>query len=79
MSTCQSCGGVIGRDCFNPQECAWITQSMMIDDAVRRAVNDRDAREYNEHCQREYGKHLEREYEYYATTELGFDPVSLGM
>lgn len=26
MSTCQSCGGVIGRDCFNPDECAWITQ-----------------------------------------------------
>jgi hypothetical protein len=26
MATCQSCGGVIGRDCFNPEECAWITQ-----------------------------------------------------
>lgn len=24
MSICQSCGGVIGRDCFNPKECAWI-------------------------------------------------------
>lgn len=24
MATCQSCGGVIGRDCFNPEECAWI-------------------------------------------------------
>jgi len=24
--TCQSCGGIIGRDCFNPQECAWIGQ-----------------------------------------------------
>jgi hypothetical protein len=26
--TCNSCGGLIGRDCFNPQECAWITESM---------------------------------------------------
>jgi hypothetical protein len=26
MSTCPSCGGIIGRDCFNPEECAWITQ-----------------------------------------------------
>ena len=26
MATCQSCGGIIGRDCFNPEECAWITQ-----------------------------------------------------
>lgn len=24
MSHCPECGGVIGRDCFNPQECAWI-------------------------------------------------------
>jgi hypothetical protein len=26
MSTCPGCGGVVGRDCFNPQECMWITQ-----------------------------------------------------
>lgn len=26
MSICQSCGGVIGRDCFNPQECMDITR-----------------------------------------------------
>lgn len=25
---CPSCGGVIGRDCFNPQECAEITADM---------------------------------------------------
>lgn len=25
---CQSCGGVLGRDCFNPQECAEITADM---------------------------------------------------
>jgi len=29
MSTCPSCGGVIGLDCFNPQECAEITGQMM--------------------------------------------------
>lgn len=23
---CDSCGGVLGRDCFNPQECTFITQ-----------------------------------------------------
>lgn len=28
MSCCQSCGGVIGRDCFNPSECMAITQDM---------------------------------------------------
>lgn len=26
--TCGSCGGVIGQDCFNPEECALITQQM---------------------------------------------------
>jgi len=24
MGTCPSCGGVLGRDCFNPEECATI-------------------------------------------------------
>jgi hypothetical protein len=28
MSMCHGCGGVIGRDCFNPQECEEITRSM---------------------------------------------------
>lgn len=28
MSICHSCGGVIGRDCFNPAECAQITAQM---------------------------------------------------
>lgn len=25
---CHGCGGVVGRDCFNPQECEQITRSM---------------------------------------------------
>lgn len=25
---CSGCGGVVGRDCFNPQECVEITRSM---------------------------------------------------
>lgn len=28
MAQCPSCGGTIGRDCFNPNECAEITRSM---------------------------------------------------
>jgi chromosome segregation ATPase len=28
MMTCQSCGGIIGRDCFNPEECMAITRDM---------------------------------------------------
>lgn len=30
MATCNSCGGVVGKDCFNPEECAWITQQMAV-------------------------------------------------
>lgn len=26
MSTCPACGGIIGRDCFNPEECMGITR-----------------------------------------------------
>lgn len=28
MSNCPGCGGVIGRDCFNTQECVAITRQM---------------------------------------------------
>ena len=28
MSRCNSCQGILGRDCFNPQECAEISRSM---------------------------------------------------
>lgn len=35
MAICESCGGVIGVDCFNPQECAWITEQQEREKAVR--------------------------------------------
>lgn len=28
MAICNSCGGVIGHDCFNPQECQLITDQL---------------------------------------------------
>jgi len=34
MSWCNGCGGLVGRDCFNPQECEWITQQMNNDAAA---------------------------------------------
>ena len=35
MNICQSCGGILGRDCFNPIECAQITQSLEINQQSR--------------------------------------------
>lgn len=28
MATCNGCGGVVGRDCYNPQECEWISRDI---------------------------------------------------
>ncbi len=28
MRTCQGCGGVLGRDCYNEQECIQITRNL---------------------------------------------------
>jgi DnaJ-class molecular chaperone len=36
MSICPSCGGVLGLDCFNPQECAYITQQMNAQEVAER-------------------------------------------
>ncbi|MBP7704155.1 MAG: hypothetical protein KA105_02580 [Caulobacter sp.] len=35
MSVCPSCNGVIGRDCWNPQECAEITAQMARDESAQ--------------------------------------------
>lgn len=40
MSICNSCGGVIGRDCFNPSECAWISESMAQQAAQQSGAQD---------------------------------------
>ena len=26
MNTCPGCGGIVGRDCFNVEECMWIDE-----------------------------------------------------
>lgn len=28
MAICNGCGGIVGRDCFNPQECEWISRDI---------------------------------------------------
>lgn len=28
MGICNGCSGVVGGDCFNPQECEWISRDM---------------------------------------------------
>lgn len=33
MGRCNGCGGVIGVDCFNPQECQQIAQAMLANSA----------------------------------------------
>jgi len=37
MATCNGCGGVVGRDCYNPSECEWIAQDMERQEAMRQA------------------------------------------
>jgi hypothetical protein len=34
---CPGCGGVVGRDCFNPPECEWITRELTEDARERWA------------------------------------------
>jgi len=38
--TCNSCGGVIGRDCFNPQECAAIAHDQQMQAQYASQTND---------------------------------------
>lgn len=54
---CPSCGGIVGRDCFNPEECAWILREMQSE-----MDRDRGAREQEIHDAR-YIDHLEHRIE----------------
>jgi hypothetical protein len=47
---CNGCGGIVGRDCFNPAECEWITRDMEARAAADRVIHER-----------EYGEYLHRE------------------
>jgi hypothetical protein len=78
MSTCNSCGGILGRDCFNPQECAWITQSMMVDDAVQRQIHSQHEEELKRQYEEEYGAFLQAQYSEHLAS-IGFDPIAMGM
>jgi hypothetical protein len=41
MNRCPSCGGVIGRDCFNPVECAAISSHNNSRDSYREGFSER--------------------------------------
>jgi hypothetical protein len=74
MSTCRACGGVIGRDCFNPQECEWITDSMLRESQqqetiqIARAVAAEAVEELNCHQKQDIIDRKTRQYE--KTCEL---------
>lgn len=44
---CPGCGGVVGRDCFNPQECVNIGNAMEEDRLQRRETLQRNESEIN--------------------------------
>lgn len=58
-SICQSCGGVIGRDCFNPDECAWITESMQRESVMSEQRQMHYQHEAELHQLQERIEHLE--------------------
>lgn len=68
MRTCSSCGGIIGRDCFNPIECAWITQSMNEQDAVDSYIKKQNDDHYKQ-MEIDHNNEIERDYYEYLDNE----------
>jgi hypothetical protein len=62
MSTCPGCGGVVGRDCFNPSECEWISRSMEADAAAERINRHREEEEYWRGLEAEHRAAQEQDY-----------------
>lgn len=38
MSTCPGCGGIVGRDCYNPVECQQIARDMQMNEWERQSA-----------------------------------------
>lgn len=56
---CQSCGGVVGRDCFNPEECMAITRDMA--DRYQTAESEQRSVEHQLHLLQQRNEHLEHQ------------------
>lgn len=52
MATCNGCGGLVGRDCFNPVECEWISRQQELHYLQQQAIESVDL----EAVQWAYGK-----------------------
>lgn len=72
---CGSCGGRIGQDCWNPSECAWITQQMEFDAQMRAELYREEQEYYRKEIELQYNQALELDY----YNHIKFDPISLGM
>lgn len=68
MRNCPSCGGLIGRDCFNPVECAWITQSMNEQYAVDSYIQKQNDDHYKQ-MEIDHNNEMERDYYEYLDSE----------
>jgi len=73
MARCPNCGGIIGRDCFNPIECGWITQQMNAQYAVDDYIREQQAKaewEHYETIQRDYYNQIQEEHNQITTEQI---------
>jgi hypothetical protein len=66
---CPGCGGIVGRDCWNPEECEWISRDMEMRAAAEHVLREREQREYWASQEREHYSRME--YEHLVQSDLG--------
>lgn len=75
MRTCPSCGGVIGRDCFNPVECAHISNSIQEDHINRLEALAKAEKHFTELSKEEQEKEIQFELKESAIYLGGWDKL----
>lgn len=63
MGCCPGCGGVVGRDCFNPSECEWIARDMEARALAQRQIEQDEYAAAMREMERDHYRELEEEYE----------------
>jgi hypothetical protein len=64
MATCSGCGGIIGRDCFNPVECEQISHEMDVEAEINAERKRLEQANYKQ-LEQERIAHIERYFKNY--------------
>jgi hypothetical protein len=57
---CNGCGGYVGVDCFNPEECEWIARDQEVQARLAAEDRRREAQHYERMMREDHEREMDR-------------------